>query len=100
MAYRLPGIHLYALPRVNRRAERIYRREIDDVLMYYSDTELHQRYRFGRQTIRYITRLVEDKISPTTNRSQPVSATKQVLITLRLWHPEAFSKLLETRSQA
>ncbi len=93
MAYRLPGVHLYALPRVNRRAERIYRCEIDDVLMYYSDTELHQRYRFGRQTIRYITRLVEDEISPTTNRSQPVSVTTQVLITLRFLASGSFQQV-------
>ncbi len=72
--YRLPGVHLYALPRVHRRAERIFRREIDDVLLYYSDEELVGRYRFGRQTIRDITRLVEDQISPATSRSQPVSA--------------------------
>ena len=77
--YRLPGVHLYALPRVHRRAERIFRREIDDVLLYYSDEELVRRYRFGRQTIRYITRLVDDEISPATNRSQPVSAVQQVL---------------------
>ena len=61
----LPGVHFYDLPRVNRRGERVFRREID-VLMYYSDNELHQRYRFSRQTIRYITRLVADEISPAT----------------------------------
>ena len=81
--YRIPGIHLYALPRVHRRADRIFRREIDDVLLYYSDEELVRRYRFGQQTIRYITRLIEDEISPATNRNQPVSPIQQVLITLR-----------------
>ena len=64
--YRLPGVHLYNVPRANRRADRIFRREIDDVLMYYSDNELHQRYRFSRRTIRYITGLVAEEISPTT----------------------------------
>ena len=73
--YRLPGVHLYNLPRANRRADRVFRRQIDDVLMYYSDNELHQRYRFSRHTIRYITGLVAEEISPTTNRSQSVSAT-------------------------
>ena len=91
--YRLPGIHLYALPRVHRRAERIFRREIDDVLLYYSDEELVRRYRFGRQTIRYITRLVEDEISPATNRSQPVSAIQQVLITLRYLASGSFQQV-------
>ena len=93
MAYRLPGVHLYALPRLNRRADRIFRREIDDVLMYYSDNELQRRYRFGRQTIRYITHLVEDEIRPTTNRSQPVSAINQVLITLRFLASGSFQQV-------
>jgi hypothetical protein len=91
--YRLPGVHLYALPRIHRRAERIFRREIDDVLLYYSDEELVRRYRFGRQTIRYITRLVEDEIGPATNRSQPVSAIQQVLITLRYLASGSFQQV-------
>ena len=93
MAYRLPGVHFYAIPRVHRRAERIFRREIDDVLMYYSDNELHKRYRFSRQTIRYITSLIEDEISPTSNRTKPVSATKQVLITLRFLASGSFQQV-------
>ena len=93
MAYRLPGVHFYDLPRVNRRAERVYRREIDDVLMYYSDNELHQRYRFSRQTIRYITRLVADEISPATNCSHAVSAINQVLITLRFLASGSFQQV-------
>ena len=91
--YRLPGVHLYNLPRANRRADRVFRRGIDDVLMYYSDNELHQRYRFSRHTIRYITGLVAEKISPTTNRSQSVSATKQVLITLRFLASGSFQQV-------
>ena len=81
--YRLPGIHLYALPRVNRRADRVFRREIDNILQYYDDTELRKRYRFGRETINFIVNLVQDEISPETNRTHAVSATNQVLITLR-----------------
>lgn len=83
--YRIPGFHLYNLPRAHRRAERLFKREIPDenILRYYSDSELRARYRFGRQTIVNIVRLVEDKIRPSTNRSFPISATNQVLITLR-----------------
>ena len=92
MAYRLPGVHFYAIPRVHRRAERIFRGEIDDVLTYYSDNELHERYRFSQQTS-YITRFIEDEISPTTNRSQPVFATKQVLITLRFLASGSFQQV-------
>lgn len=91
--YRIPGVHLYALPRVHRQAKRIFRREIDDVLLYYSDEELVRRYRFGRQTMRYITRLVEDEISPATSRNQPVSAIQQVLITLRYLASGSFQQV-------
>ena len=91
--YRIPGIHLYDLPRVHRCAERIFRREIGDMLLYYSDEELRRRYRFGRQTIRYITRLVQDEIRSATNRTHPVSATKQVLITLRYLASGSFQQV-------
>ena len=91
--YRLPAIHLYDLARVHRRAERILRREIDDVLLYYCDEELVRRYCFGRRTIRHITRL--DEISPATNRTHPVSATTQVLITLRYLASGSFQQVAE-----
>ena len=58
LLYRVPGInYFYVLPRANRHAERIFRREIENILLYYNDNELRQRYRFGRQTIIFITRL-------------------------------------------
>ena len=44
-------------------------------------------------TIRYITSLIEDEISPTTNRTKPVSATKQVLITLRFLASGSFQQV-------
>ena len=92
--YRLPGIHFYVLPRVNRHADRNFRREIDDVLLYYNDNELRQRYRFGRHTIEYITRLLHDNISPMTNRNHSVSATRQVLITLRFLASGSFQQVI------
>ena len=91
--YRLPDIPFYVLPRVNMHAERIFRREIDNILQYYNDHELQQRYRFGRRTIEYITRLLEDDISPITNQNHAVSATRQVLITLRFLVSESFQQV-------
>ena len=91
--YRLPGIPFYVLLRVNMHAERIFRREIDNILQYYIDHELRQRYRFGRRTIEYITRIWEDDIAPTTNRNHAVSATRQVLITLRFLTSGSFQQV-------
>ena len=94
--YRIPGFHLYNLPRVHRRANKVYRREIPDenVLRCYSDSELRARYRFGRETIMNIVRLVEQEIRPTTNRSFPISATNQVLITLRFLATGSFLQVV------
>ena len=92
--YRLPGIHFYVLPRVNRHAERNFRREIEDVLLYYNDNELRQRYRFSRHTIEYITRILQDDISSITNRNHSVSATRQVLITLRVLASGSFQQVV------
>ena len=91
--YRLAGIHFYALPRVNRRADRVFRREIDNILQYYDDNEVRKRYRFGRQTIVYITNLARDEITPTTNRTHAVSSTHQVLITLRFLASGSFQQV-------
>ena len=52
-----------------------------------------RRYRFGQQTIRYITCLVEDEISPATNCNQPVSPIQQVLITLRYLASGSFQQV-------
>ena len=81
------------LHRVNRHADRNFRREIGNVLLYYNDNELRQRYRFGRNTIEYITRLLHDDIFPMTNRNHSVSATQQVLITLRFLASGSFQQV-------
>ena len=52
-------------------------------MLHYNDNELRQRYRFGRQTIVFITRLLQEEKSPATNRNHAVSPTQKVLITLR-----------------
>ncbi len=40
--YRLSGIHFYELPRVHEQADRLFRREIHDILHYYDDSELRK----------------------------------------------------------
>ena len=63
-------------------------------MLYYNDNELQQRYRFGRHTIEHITRLLQDDISPITNRNHSVSATRQVLITLRFFALGSFQQVI------
>ena len=66
--HRLPAIHLYALPRVNRHAERNFRREISDELLYYNDC-------YEIPSCRHITRLLEDDINLQTNCNYPPRVT-------------------------
>ncbi|XP_028412204.1 putative nuclease HARBI1 [Dendronephthya gigantea] len=61
---------------------------------YYSDSELRARYRFGRESIYNIVRLVEDDIRPSANRTFPISATNQVLITLRFLATGSFLQVV------
>ncbi|CAB4000377.1 nuclease HARBI1 [Paramuricea clavata] len=65
-----------------KRFESLSEEEIE-ALSYYSDSDLRARYHFGREAIVNIVRLIEEKIRPATNRSFPIWATNQVLITLR-----------------
>ena len=56
--------------------------------------QLVRRYRFGRRSIRHITRLVEDEISPATNSTHPDSATTQVLKTLQYFASSSYQQVV------
>ena len=56
----MPGFALNALPRVNMRIDRFYRREIRNIL------ECRALYRFGKNTVAFIVNLIHDKISTPT----------------------------------
>lgn len=85
----MPGFALNVLPRVNMRIDRLYRREIHDIIEYYNDDECRARYRFGKD-VHY----VHYEIHPPTNRSYALSATKQVLITLRFLATGSFLQVI------
>ena len=51
----------------SRKARR-FRRQLDP-LQTYTDSELRERYRFGRESLNYIVDLVADEIAPDTNRN-------------------------------
>ena len=51
----------------------------------YTDEELRARYRFGKESIQYITDLLADNLCRKTNRNRPLSALQQVLIALRFF---------------
>jgi hypothetical protein len=58
------------------------------------EAEFRSRYRFYKNTVRTITALVEDHISPMTLRTRSLSAAEQLLIALRFYATGAFQILV------
>ena len=78
----------------NKRKARDYRRELVDPLNHYSEEELRSRYRFGREGINVIVELLSDEIAPSTRRNHSLSATEQVLVTLRFLATGSFLEVI------
>ncbi|CAH3116126.1 unnamed protein product, partial [Pocillopora meandrina] len=55
--------------------------------------ELRARYRFGKESIEYITDLLADNLRRKTNRNHPLSALQQVLIALRFYAIKSLCRL-------
>ena len=77
----------------NPRKARVYRREIDP-LACYTENELRSRYRFGKEGLQFIIDLLAEEISPSTRRSHSLSASEQVLITLRFLASGSFLEVV------
>ena len=77
----------------NPRKARVYRREIDP-LACYTDNELRSRYRFGKEGLQLIIDLLAEEISLSTRRSHSLSASEQVLITLRFLASGSFLEVV------
>jgi len=78
----------------NTRRARDHRRELVDPLNHYSEEELRSRYRFGREGINFIVELLSDEIAPSTRRNHSLSATEQVLVTLRFLASGSFLEVI------
>ena len=72
MAAALRVINFYERDNIERqRLPRVFKRHLpwDD----FSDEELLKRYRFGRESLLFIARLIEDEVRPLTRRNQAIS---------------------------
>ena len=78
----------------NTRKARDYSRELEDPLNHYSEEEFRSRYRFGREGINFILELLSQEIAPSTKRSHSLSATEQVLVTLRFLASGSFLEVI------
>ncbi|CAC5399721.1 HARBI1 [Mytilus coruscus] len=66
------------------RKERVFRGQ-DPLQMNFSDEQLRQRFRFGRESIEYISDLLRDDLQRSTSRCTALSVEEQVMISLRFF---------------
>ncbi|XP_067033233.1 uncharacterized protein [Acropora muricata] len=83
---------LLQLPPVQQRRPRNYR--FNATLLNYTDEELRARYRFGRESIQYITNLIETDLRRKTKRSHALRPIDQVLIALRFYASGNFLQVI------
>ena len=74
-------------------------RSIGSTIDGYTDKELRARYRFGKESIQYITDLLADNLCRKTNRKHPLSALQQVLNALRFYASGSFLQVVLTSRQ-
>ena len=60
----------------------------------YTNEELRSRYRFGLESIIYITNLLEASLRRKTKRNNPLSVLQQVLIALRFYASGSFLQVV------
>lgn len=81
-----------AIRRVGPRP-RIYRVR-ENLFDKYDDVDFRQRFRFSKETVMHLLEIVGPQVERRTNRSQPIPALLQLLITLRFYATGTFQKVL------
>ena len=77
----------------NQRKTKIFRENID-YLDSYTDEELRLRFRFGKESIQYISNLLHALLQRKTHRNKAISTQLQVLITLRFFASGSFLQVI------
>ena len=87
---------LYGCVDVGGRKERKKRqfRHVAFTIDGYTNEELRTRYRFGRESIMYITDLLAEDLRRNTQRNHPISPLQQVLIALRFYASGSFLQVI------
>ena len=87
----LGGLGLMPAP---RRKERTFRLPDDFSLSNFTDEELRSRYRFGRESIEFLSELLRDDLERDTSRNHALSTTVQVLVALRFFASGSFLQVI------
>jgi hypothetical protein len=93
MAAVLGVINFYERDNVERqRLPRVFNRHLP--WENFSDEELLKRYRFGRESLLFIARLIDDEVRPSTKRNHAISTEQQLLIALRFFASGSFLQVI------
>ena len=85
-------INLYERDNIERqRLPRVFNRHLPVI---FSDEELLHRFRFGRESLLFIARLIEDEVRPLTRRNHAISTEQQLLIALRFFASGSFRQVI------
>ncbi|XP_046863344.1 putative nuclease HARBI1 [Xenia sp. Carnegie-2017] len=60
----------------------------------FSDNDLRKRYRFGRESLQHISRLIANDVRPTTNRNKALLTEEQLVIALRFFGSGSFLQVI------
>ncbi len=60
----------------------------------FSDEELIKRYRFGRESLQFIARLIDDEVRPQTQRNHSILTEEQLVIALRFFASGSFLQVI------
>ena len=60
----------------------------------FSDEELRSRYRFGSQSIEYLTEIIGDDLQRQTKRNHAITPTLQILVSLRFLASGSFLQVI------
>ena len=77
-------------PQIRERKFREHEIHIDE----FSDEELRSRYRFGRDSIEYLTEILEKDLQRQTKRNHALSPTLQILVALRFFASGSFLQII------
>jgi len=61
----------------------------------FSDEELRSRYRFGSQSIEYLTEIIGDDLQRQTKRNHAITPTLQILVALRFLASGSFLQVID-----
>ena len=77
-------------PKIRKR--KFHQHEI--FLEEVSDGELRSRYRFGRDSIEFLTEILKNDLQRQTKRNHALSPTQQILVALRFFASGSFLQLI------